>query len=196
MRHGKKVKKLGRTQSHRKAMLANMAASLLIHNIIRTTEAKAKEVRKLAEKLITLGKRGDLHAHRQVYAVIKDRKLVKRIFDEIAPKFKEREGGYTRVLRLGIRKGDGATLAVVELLLEKAPTEEKKGKKDKATKKAKPEKTKEPKAKGVKKEKAKAKPAQTRGAGKEKVERTKSDAAEEEQTEPQDTKTKNQEKDS
>jgi large subunit ribosomal protein L17 len=191
MRHGRKVKKLGRTQSHRKAMLANMVASLLMHNIIRTTEAKAKEVRKLAEKLITLGKRGDLHAHRQVYAVIKDRKLVKKLFDEIAPKFKEREGGYTRVLRLGIRKGDGATLAVVELLLEKAAKEEKKGKKGK---KAKQEKAKEPKAKGTKKEKAKS--PRTKRAGKEKAEKTKSDVAEKEQTGPGDTQAENQEEDS
>jgi len=106
MRHGRKVKKLGRTKSHRKAMLANMAASLFMYRMIKTTEAKAKEVRKLAEKLITLAKRGDLHAHRQVYDVIRDRKLVKKIFDEIAPKFTDREGGYTRVLKLGIRRGD------------------------------------------------------------------------------------------
>jgi large subunit ribosomal protein L17 len=193
MRHGRKVKKLGRTQSHRKAMLANMVASLLMHNIIRTTEAKAKEVRKLAEKLITLGKRGDLHAHRQVYAVIKDRKLVKKLFDEIAPKFKEREGGYTRVLRLGIRKGDGATLAVVELLLEKAAKEEKRGKKEKTGKKVKPEKAKEPKAKGTKKEKAKS--PRTKRAGKEKAEKTKSDVAEEEQTGPSDAEREKKEKD-
>jgi large subunit ribosomal protein L17 len=194
MRHGRKIKKLGRTQSHRKAMLANMAASLLMHNIIQTTEAKAKEVRKLAEKLITLGKRGDLHAHRQVYAVVRDRKLVKKLFDEIAPKFMEREGGYTRVLKLGIRRGDGAALAVVELLLEKAPKEEKKSKKDRAGGKAKPEKTKEPKAKSAKKEKAK--PSRTKGAGKEKAQKAESDAAEEGESEPQDTETESQEKDS
>ena len=140
MRHGKKVKKLGRTKSHRKAMLANMAASLFEYHIIKTTEPKAKEVRKLAEKLITLAKIGDLHAHRMVYDVIRDRKLVKKIFDEIAPKFKERVGGYTRVLKLGVRRGDGAALAVVELLIEKPAKEEKKGKKEKETKKGKAEK--------------------------------------------------------
>jgi large subunit ribosomal protein L17 len=154
MRHGRKVKKLGRTKSHRKAMLSNMAASLFSYHVIRTTEPKAKEVRKLAEKLITLGKRGDLHAHRQVYDVIRDRKLVKKIFDEIAPKFKDRQGGYTRVVKMGIRKGDGAAVSVLELLLEKPPKEEKKGKKEKAEKKAKSEKTKEPKTKAKKKEKA------------------------------------------
>jgi large subunit ribosomal protein L17 len=153
MRHGRKVKKLGRTESHRKAMLANMAASLIAYQTIRTTDAKAKAVKRLAEKLITLAKRGGLHAHRQVYDVIKDRKLVKKLFDEIGPKFQDRTGGYTRISKLGPRRGDGAPLSVVELLLEKPPKEEKKGKKEKAGKKAKPEKTKEPKAKKERKTK-------------------------------------------
>jgi large subunit ribosomal protein L17 len=157
MRHGKKIKKLGRTKSHRKAMLANMAASLFMYQMIKTTQAKAKEVRKLAEKVISLAKRGDLHAHRQVYDVIKDRKLVKKIFDEIAPKFKDRQGGYTRVVKLGIRKGDGASLSVVELLMERPPKEEKKGKKEKAAKKIKPEKVKRVKPSKEKKEKVEAK---------------------------------------
>jgi large subunit ribosomal protein L17 len=158
MRHAKRVKKLGRTKSHRKAMLANMAASLLTYQVIKTTETKAKEVRKLAEKLISLAKRGDLHAHRQVYDVIKDRKLVKKLFDEIAPKFADREGGYTRVSKLGQRRGDGAPVSVVELLLERAPKEGKKGKKGKDEKKAKPAEAKEAKPKKEKKkEKARAK---------------------------------------
>ena len=157
MRHAKRVKKLGRTKSHRKAMLANMAASLLTYQVIKTTETKAKEVRKLAEKLISLGKKGDLHAHRQAYDVIKDRKLVKKLFDEIAPKFADREGGYTRVSKLGPRRGDGAPLSVVELLLERAPKEEKKGKKGKAEKKAKPAEAKAEKPKRKKKEKIEAK---------------------------------------
>ncbi|MGB7061974.1 MAG: 50S ribosomal protein L17 [Candidatus Zixiibacteriota bacterium] len=160
MRHAKRVKKLGRTKSHRKAMLANMAASLLTYQVIKTTETKAKEVRKLAEKLITLAKRGDLHAHRQVYDVVKDRKLVKKLFDEIAPKFADREGGYTRVSKLGPRRGDGAPVAVVELLLEKPAKEEKKGKKRKAQKKAKPAEAKEAKPKAKKKEKAEAEAAE------------------------------------
>lgn len=121
-------------------MLSNMTASLLLYHVIKTTDAKAKEVRKLVDKLITLAKRGDLHAHRQVYEVIKDRKLVKKLFDEIAPKLKDREGGYTRVLKLGTRKGDGASLSVVELLVEKPPAEEKKGKKEKPKKETKPKK--------------------------------------------------------
>ena len=157
MRHGKRVKKLGRTKSHRKAMLANLAASLFMYQMIKTTEAKAKEVRKLAEKVISLAKRGDLHAHRQVYDVIRDRKLVKKIFGEIAPKFKDREGGYTRIVKLGIRKGDGAPLSVVELLMERPPKEEKKGKKEKGAKKIKPEKVKGAKPSKEKKEKVEAK---------------------------------------
>jgi large subunit ribosomal protein L17 len=163
MRHGKKVKKLGRTKSHRKAMLGNMAASLFMYNVIKTTEAKAKEVRKLAEKLITLAKRGDLHARRQVYEVIKDRKLIKKLFDEIAPKLNDREGGYTRILKLGPRRGDGAPISVVELLIEKPPKEQKKGKKAKAEKKTKPEKTKEPKVRKAKKEKIETKAEEVKG---------------------------------
>ena len=196
MRHGRKVKKLGRTRSHRRAMLANMATSLFVHNIIRTTEAKAKEVRKLAEKLITLGKRGDLHAHRQVYAVIKDRTLVKRIFDEIAPKFKGREGGYTRVVKLGVRKGDGAVLSVVELLLERAPKEEKKGKKDKAAKKSKPEKAREPKSKASKKEKTKVGSAAAKEAGEEKVQKTEPAGPKGDKSDPEDAETENEQRDS
>ncbi len=169
MRHGRKVKKLGRTRSHRKAMLANMAASLFMYHIIKTTEAKAKEVKRLAERLITLGKKGDLHAHRKVYDVIRDRKLVKKIFDEIAPKFKDREGGYARVVRVGTRRGDGTTMSVVELLMEKPPKEEKKGKKQEGGRKAKPEKAPEAKAKPAKKGKRKADIARAKGAQEEKV---------------------------
>jgi large subunit ribosomal protein L17 len=148
MRHGRKIKKLGRTSSHRKAMLENMAASLFTYHLIKTTEPKAKEVRKLAEKIITLAKREDLHAHRQVFDVIRDRALVKKIFTEIAPKLKDRVGGYTRVLKLGIRRGDGAQLAIVELLIEKPPKEDKKGKKEKGAKKEKEEKEESKSAKG------------------------------------------------
>jgi large subunit ribosomal protein L17 len=163
MRHGKKIKKLGRTKSHRKAMLANMAASLFLYHVIKTTEAKAKEVKKLVDKLITLAKRGDLHAHRQVYDVIKDRKLVKKLFDEIAPKLMDREGGYTRLFKLSTRRGDGASLSVVKLLVERPPTEEKGGKKGKAKKEAKPKK--EAEAKAAKEGKAKEKPKELkRGA--------------------------------
>lgn len=182
MRHGKRIKKLERTKSHRRAMLANMAASLFMYHMIKTTEAKAKEVKRLAERLITLAKRGDLHAHRQVYDVIKDRKLVKKLFDEIAPKFKEREGGYTRVLKLGTRKGDGAPISVVELLIEKSPKEEKKGKKVKVEGKVKPKKVKEPEAgreKKKKKEKMEAKAEDTEKEGKSKIDEDKEGQVEE-----------------
>ncbi len=181
MRHGRKVKKLGRTKSHRKAMLANMAASLFEYHIIKTTEPKAKEARKLAEKLITLAKKGDLHAHRQVYDVIKDRKLVKKLFDEIAPKLKEREGGYTRVLKLGVRRGDGASLSVLELLIEKPPKEEKKGKKEKGVKKEKVEKEETKKSK----EKSEVKPE--RGKKKEEKAEEKEEEKKGEETEEKKT---------
>jgi len=191
MRHGKRVKKLGRTKSHRKAMLANMAASLFMYRMIKTTEAKAKEVKKLAEKLITLAKRGDLHAHRQVYDVIRDRKLVKKIFDEIAPKFNDREGGYTRVVRLGIRKGDGAPVSVVELLIEKPPKEEKKGKKEKAAKKTKPEKIKEAKSAVEKREEVEAEEDEVKDEEKTEKEEKESEEGEEtdsEKTEQEESK--------
>lgn len=178
MRHGRKVKKLGRTSSHRKAMLENMAASLFSYHLIKTTEPKAKEVRKLAEKLITLAKRGDLHAHRQVFDVIRDRALVKKIFTEIAPKLKDREGGYTRVLKLGVRRGDGAQLAVVELLIEKPPKEDKKGKKEKEAKKEKGEKEESKSAK----DKAEAKAAKAKKKA-EKAEEKEEEAEEGEETE-------------
>lgn len=109
-------KKLGRNTTQRMAMLRNMATSLLKHGKIETTEPKAKEVRKLAEKMITLGKRGDLHAYRQALAFLKEETVVKKLFDEIAPKYAERQGGYTRVLKLGPRRGDGSPMAIVELV--------------------------------------------------------------------------------
>ncbi|KPJ66280.1 hypothetical protein AMJ44_08600 [candidate division WOR-1 bacterium DG_54_3] len=162
MRHGKKTKKLGRTKSHRKAMLANMATSLFLYHVIKTTETKAKEVKKLADKLITLAKRGDLHAHRQVYDVIKDRKSVKKLFDEIAPKLMDREGGYTKILKLGTRRGDGASLSVIKLLVERPPAEEKEEKKGKPKKKIKPEKEAQAKAYKEKEIETKAKEGEER----------------------------------
>lgn len=135
MRHGKRVKKLGRTKEHRKAMLSNMTASLLAHIQIRTTLVKAKAVKRVVDRLITLAKKGNLHAKRQAYDVIRQRGLVKKLFDEIGPKFSERDGGYTRVLKLETRRGDGAEMAVVELLMEKPIKVKEKGKKTKPEKK-------------------------------------------------------------
>ncbi len=116
MRHGKQGRKLNRTASHRKAMFANMAASLIEHEQIVTTLPKAKEMRRVADKLITLGKRGDLHARRQAISKIRDVDQVKKLFDVLGPRYKERNGGYTRVLKAGFRYGDNAPMAVIELV--------------------------------------------------------------------------------
>lgn len=114
MRHLKKTKKLGRTASHRKAMLANMAASLIKHERIQTTDVKAKALRPFIERLITLGKRGDLHARRLVISRLRDREATQKLFSDIAERMKERPGGYTRIVKLTRRKGDNAPLSLIE----------------------------------------------------------------------------------
>ncbi len=116
MRHRKKGRKLSRTASHRRATLRNMAASLFLHERIETTTAKAKELRPFAERLITLAKRGDLHARRLAAAKIGDRDIVGKLFDDLGPRFAERPGGYTRILKLGTRKGDAADMSLIELV--------------------------------------------------------------------------------
>ena len=116
MRHRKAHRKLNRTASHRKAMFANMAASLIEHEQIVTTLPKAKELRGIADKLITLGKRGGLHARRQAISKIQDVAQVKKLFDVIGPRYADRHGGYTRVLKAGFRRGDSAPMAVIELV--------------------------------------------------------------------------------
>lgn len=118
MRHRKRVPKLGKTVSHRKAMFNNMVTSLFIHEKLLTTEAKAKELVKLVARLITFAKQGNLHARRQVLVYIKNKEVVKKLFDVLAPRFENRQGGYTRIVKVGDRKGDGAQMAVVELLPE------------------------------------------------------------------------------
>ena len=118
MRHRAKGRQLSRTSSHRRAMLNNMASSLFEHGRVITTEAKAKELRPFAEKLITLARRGDLHARRLVERKIKSRETLSRLFSEIGPRFAARPGGYTRILKLGHRDGDGADVARIELLSE------------------------------------------------------------------------------
>lgn len=120
MRHRKKGRQLSRTRSHKRAMLRNMVTSLFRHERIRTTEAKAKELRPFAERLITLARRGDLPSRRRARREIADREVLQKLFDEIAPRFAHRPGGYTRVLKLGARKGDGAELALIELT-ERSP---------------------------------------------------------------------------
>ena len=116
MRHGHGYRKLNRTHEHRKAMFANMAASLIIHEQIKTTLPKAKELRRIIDKLITLGKRGDLHARRQALASIKQEPAVKKLFDTLGPRYAERNGGYCRVLKAGFRHGDMAPMAIIELV--------------------------------------------------------------------------------
>ena len=116
MRHRKKGRKLSRTASHKRAALRNMAANLFREGRIRTTTAKAKELRPFAERLITLGKKGDLHARRLAIKKLGNRKAVGELFEEVAPRFEERPGGYTRILKLGPRKGDAAEMALIELV--------------------------------------------------------------------------------
>ena len=109
-------RKLGRDSSARKALLRSIVTSLFQHERIETTEAKAKELRKVAEKMLTLAKRGDLHARRQVLAYVRDESVVKKMFDEIAPKDKDRQGGYTRIIKTGVRQGDAAPMVIIELV--------------------------------------------------------------------------------
>jgi large subunit ribosomal protein L17 len=121
MRHNHSGRRLGRTTSHRIAMFRNMVTSLLNHERIVTTDAKAKEIRSVAEKMITLGKRGDLHAQRQAAAYIREKSVVTKLFSTIAPRYKDRAGGYTRIIKLGQRLGDAASLSVIELVEEATP---------------------------------------------------------------------------
>src|SRR5205814_2906964 len=116
MRHGKVYRKLNRTPEHRRAMFANMAAALIKHEQIVTTLPKAKDLRPIVEKLVTLGKRGDLHARRQAIAEMRDISMVRKLFDVIGPRYKDRNGGYTRVLKAGYRYGDSAAVAVIEFV--------------------------------------------------------------------------------
>src|SRR5438552_6911016 len=146
MRHRKKTIKLGRTAEHRKALLANQVCSLIEHQRIKTTLAKAKAVRPLAEKMVTLGKNGSLHARRTALAVLRQKGAVKKLFEDIAPRSVSRNGGYTRIVKLGARRSDAAPVAFIEWVdapqVVEEPVAEEKGKKRKAAKadaEAKPE---------------------------------------------------------
>lgn len=164
MRHQKRGRSLSRTYSHRKAMLGSLAVSLFRHHRIETGHAKALELRRVAERLITYGKRGDLHARRKAATIIHDHEILQKLFAEIAPQYQERHGGYTRVLKKGYRPGDCAAVSIIELVglaqkqkeveatSAKEPAKDSKEKKEAAPK---PEK----KAKAPKKEKAAAEPA-------------------------------------
>ena len=137
MRHQKKTIKLGRTAEHRKALLANQVCSLIEHQRIKTTLAKAKAVRPLAERMVTLGKNGSIHARRTALATLRQKSAVKKLFDDIAPRSAERNGGYTRIVKLGQRKSDSARMAFIEWVdmaevVEEKPAEEKKAKRKEA----------------------------------------------------------------
>lgn len=116
MRHQKSGRKIGSNSSHGQAILNGLAAQIFEHGRIQTTETKAKELRSVVDKMITLGKRGDVHARRQALGRIEDRVLVHKLFSEIAEKYRERAGGYTRIMKLGPRQGDGARMAIIELV--------------------------------------------------------------------------------
>jgi len=153
MRHQRKTVRLGRKAEHRKAMLANQVCNLIEHQRIKTTLAKAKAVRPLAEQMVTLGKNGSIHARRTAFSTLRHKDSVKKLFDEIAPRSTERNGGYTRIVRLGQRKSDSASMAFIEwvdaaIVVEEKPAEEKKAKRKEPEAKPKKEtKREEPKAK-------------------------------------------------
>ena len=109
-------RKLGRRSDHRNAMLRNQVQSLIKHGRMETTVTRAKETRRVTEKMITLGKRGDLHARRQALAYLYDKEVVAKLFDEVAPKYEDRDGGYTRIIKIGPRRGDGTEMAIIELV--------------------------------------------------------------------------------
>jgi len=157
MRHRVAGRKLSRHTQHRELMFRNMLVSLLQHERVRTTLAKGKELRRWADRMISLGKKGTLHARRRAFALLRDKGTVKKLFDEIAPKFKDRAGGYTRVFKLGWRQGDAAPFSLVELVTFAHPEEKKKSTITKA-KEVLEKVTPKKKEKGEKKEKGKEKP--------------------------------------
>jgi large subunit ribosomal protein L17 len=168
MRHGRKISKLGIKTDHRKAMLSNMATSLFRTGRITTTLTRAKALTPLVGRLITYAKRGDLHARRLAAATVRDKDILKKLFAEIGPELKERSGGYTRIAKAGFRRGDGASLAVIELMIaKKVIKEEKEGKEAKADKK---EEKAEASEKAAPKKKAEKKPKKAELAGKAKKE--------------------------
>jgi large subunit ribosomal protein L17 len=121
MRHLKKGRSLNRKSSHRKALLCNLAVSILTNGRVRTTEAKAKEVRGLVDRIITWGKRGDVHARRLAVRQVRSRTIVKKVFDELAPRYRDRPGGYTRIMKIGFRHGDNAPVVIMELVDHPVP---------------------------------------------------------------------------
>src|SRR5512141_394236 len=124
MRHMKSGRQLSRNSSHRWALMRNLITSLLREEKIQTTDPKAKELRRWADRVITLGKRGSLHARRQVLSIVQDKAVVRKLFDSIAPRFKDRPGGYTRIIKVGIRRGDAAPISLIELVASAERTAE------------------------------------------------------------------------
>ena len=134
MYHGKAGTKLGRTSSHREAMFRNMVTSIIKHESIRTTDTMAKEVRKLADRMITLGKKGDLHARRQALSIVRDKDMVGKLFGELTERFRNRAGGYTRIVKVGYRFGDNAPVSILEYIPDEKKKDKAKPKKAKAKK--------------------------------------------------------------
>jgi len=198
MRHRVAGRKFSRHTQHRELMFRNMLVSLLEHERIKTTLAKGKELRSWADRMITLGKKGTLHARRRAFALLRDKTIVKKLFDEIAPKFKDRAGGYTRVYKLGWRQGDAAPLSLVELVTFTHPEEKKKSTITKA-KEALGKVTPKKKEKGEKiekgKEKAKEKPKE-KPKEKAKEEKKEKKAKKEEKEAPKEKKAKPKKKSS
>ncbi|MFA6715407.1 MAG: 50S ribosomal protein L17 [Victivallales bacterium] len=168
MRHKVHTFKIGRTSAHRQAMLANMVSSLIEHGEIKTTLTKAKEARRFADKMVTLGKKGDLHRRRLAVSRLRDKTAVKKLFDEIAPQYTERDGGYTRIIKIGRRSGDAAEMCILQFVeSDDAVKKSAKPKRDKAPKEApKAEEAKEVKAEDAEKtedivEEVKAEEAET-----------------------------------
>lgn len=173
MRHRVRSRKLGRTSAHRLALYRNMVTSLLEHERIQTTDAKAREVRRIAERMITLGKRGTLHARRRALRIIRQREVAAKVFDELADRYRDRPGGYTRVLKIGIRTGDAAPVSIVELVeagevaRPKAEPAEKKTARRRSAQKKTPAKKTAPKKKASRsKTQAKKKPEKKKVASK------------------------------
>ena len=168
MRHQKKRIKLGRTADHRKALLANQVCSLIAHQRIKTTLAKAKAVRPLAERMVTLGKQGSIHARRLAFSALRQKDAVKKLFDDIAPRSSERNGGYTRIVRLGQRKSDSAAMAFIEWVdaaqvVEEKPAEETKAKRTEPEAKAKQKEPKREELAAKEEKKAAEEPKKKRG---------------------------------
>jgi large subunit ribosomal protein L17 len=178
MRHQNRVKKMNRTKSHRRALFMNLANALFDHESIKTTNPKAMELKKVADRLITLAKRKDLHSLRLAFAFLRDKKVVRKLFSDIGDRYAAISGGYTRVVKIGLRKGDAAPMAIIELTQKKEPEKEKEKGKAKEKKEAKPAKEKK-EAKEKAPAKKKAAPKKEAAAGEEpKPKRTRKPKAE------------------